>query len=79
MMSKITHQKLVKIYQQMGYEVDEIYPDLNITVIRIINPKDNTLWKYKTLLDSQSFDGWYESDTGCVRYGDCGIEFFELP
>lgn len=31
---KSTHKKLVEVHQQMGYEIDTMYPDLKITVVR---------------------------------------------
>jgi hypothetical protein len=32
-MSKLSHKNLVKLYEQMGYEFCEIYPDLQTTTM----------------------------------------------
>lgn len=42
---KSTHKKLIEVHQQMGYEIDTIYPDLKTTIIRRGD-------KYKTIKGS---------------------------
>ncbi len=34
-MGKIRHKRLVKVFTDMGYEEEEIYPSLNIVILRM--------------------------------------------
>lgn len=53
---KSTHKKLVEVHQQMGYEIESIYPDMKITVLRRGD-------EYKTIKGSTWKRGKFDPDS----------------
>lgn len=76
-MAKITHEKLVEIYKSTGWEIVDIYPAPEITVMRKGEHINNSVqWKFKSIINSKAHDGaWnpkWESKTDCNFIGTTG-------
>jgi hypothetical protein len=59
---KISHEKLVKLYKDMDYEVFDEYPAANIVMLR----KKAMVWTYKTVVKSQVFNGTFGPDDPAI-------------